>query len=89
MNPTATATNTDAIRQALLARANAPSMGQQPTPPALNQTPVTGAPAVATPAKPQPNYSSPFSGPTPAPTGLDDETRKLVKSLTAKLLAVL
>jgi hypothetical protein len=67
----------NAIRQALLARSNVPSMGQGQTTPMLSQvgqptgpTPTGGQPTlnrtpatVPTPGTPQPQFSSPFAGP--------------------------
>ena len=95
----------NAIRQALLARSGGPSMGQGQTQPMLSQigkpagaTPtggsstLTNTPAtLPTPGTPQPNYSSPFSGPTPQAAGasFDDETKRMSKTLIGKLLQVL
>lgn len=91
MNPTQTAApDMNVIRQALLARANQPGMGQRPVTPALGQG-AGGAPQIPNPGTPQPS-SSPMGVPQQQPQGqpgFDETTKKMAKSLMSRLVSVL
>lgn len=102
MQPQGQNVDINAIRQALMARSQGPSMNQGQTSPMLSQVGQPLAPNATggqptlnnapvptpTPGTPQPQFASPFAGPKPAPA-FDEETRKISKALIGKLMAVL
>lgn len=94
----------NAVRQALLNRAQSPAMAQGMSQPMLNQvgkpagaTPTGGSPSItnapptiSNPSTPQPQFSSPFAGPKQGNSvNFDEETKRVSKTLISKLLQVL